>query len=287
MKKIALFLFFVVAYMGVFSQYQAINDYDTGEQVKIKLNTMHAQIYNYGASINFSSDAASWHERYQVTDKYWRHSDDFGVVWSDEIPLTNLYMGSVVGGGIEIYDDLYLYGNLIREVGTPLLATDATNKAYVDGKAAGTDSVKYDSDYYFRFYLNGSVSDSARIDSTYHSAYSDTSTVANSVSGDSHIPVAYNIILPDAASVAARIASPVYLPPGWSLVANTINLEITHNLGRRAMSVTVFYTDTGIIEKQLLGSAAYGTITNETTNKLIIGALATKRKEITIYITFL
>ena len=60
---------------------------------------------------------------------------------------------------------------------------------------------------------------------------------------------------------------------------------VTHGLGRRVVSVTVFAVD-GTQETQLFNTAAYNGIATTTTNILKIQSLATIQKVIKIYIIF-
>jgi hypothetical protein len=78
-------------------------------------------------------------------------------------------------------DSLFIIDNDSLEHTTQINSLDRTiaTKDYVDGKASGLDSILYSkSDYWSRIYLNGGVVDSTKIDSTYHSIYSDTANIA-------------------------------------------------------------------------------------------------------------
>jgi hypothetical protein len=86
--------------------------------------------------------------------------------------------------------------------------TILASKDYVDGKAAGLDSIMdIDSEYWAKIYLNGAVVDSFQVDSTYHSVYSDTTTYAengvDSLSYDSeyYIKTYLNSVAQDSALV--------------------------------------------------------------------------------------
>ena len=100
----------------------------------------------------------------------------------------------------------------------------------------------------------------------------------------------YQINLPVADKVGTRCSAAVEgtdYPTGWTVEAGTsaVDLKITHNLGRRVMSVSVFSVS-GTQERQLIGTSAYSGILTETGNILRIESLATVNKAIVIYILF-
>ena len=96
------------------------------------------------------------------------------------------------------------------------------------------------------------------------------------------------ITLGSSTTVAGRIASgDTEYPSGWSLAAGTspVDLMVTHGLGRRVVSVTVFAVD-GTQETQLFNTAAFNGIATTDANNLKIQSLATIQKVIKIYIIF-
>lgn len=100
----------------------------------------------------------------------------------------------------------------------------------------------------------------------------------------------FEIKLPSSTTVAGRIAgavSGVDYPAGWVLAAGTspVDLVVTHNLGRRVSTVSVFAID-GTQETQLFNTAAYNGIVTPDVNTLRVQSLATIQKAIKIYIIF-
>lgn len=100
----------------------------------------------------------------------------------------------------------------------------------------------------------------------------------------------YSISLPFASTVAGRCSGAVEgtdYPTGWTLEAgsNPVDLKITHGLGKRVASVTIFSVN-GDEERQLFDNAAYSGIITLSNDILRIESLATIQKEITIYIVF-
>ena len=100
----------------------------------------------------------------------------------------------------------------------------------------------------------------------------------------------YTITLPTSTTVAGRVSGAVEgtdYPTGWTIAAGTsaVDLAVTHGLGRRVASVTVWAL-TGTEERQLFGNAAYSGVTTPTVNSLLIESLATIQKTISIYIVF-
>lgn len=100
----------------------------------------------------------------------------------------------------------------------------------------------------------------------------------------------FEIKLPSSTTVAGRISgatSGTDYPSDWSLAAGTspVDLVVTHNLGRRVSTVSVFAID-GTQETQLFNTAAYNGIVTPDVNTLRVQSLATIQKAIKIYIIF-
>ena len=100
----------------------------------------------------------------------------------------------------------------------------------------------------------------------------------------------YRITLPAAASVAARCLDAVEgtdYPMGWTVAAGATvtDLDITHNLGLRIASVSIFSV-VGGAESLLIGNAAYSGVKSLSTNVGEINSLATIVTQLAIYITF-
>jgi hypothetical protein len=99
------------------------------------------------------------------------------------------------------------------------------------------------------------------------------------------------IILPSAATVAGRISGAVEgvnYPVGWTLDSDGIDFIVNHGLDKRVANVTVF-SNSGSIERQLFGNAAYSGIFQTHTisyDQLTIESLATIETEIVIHILF-
>jgi hypothetical protein len=120
-------------------------------------------------------------------------------------------------------------------------------------------------------------------------------TVASPLSIDSLIlsstmKTVYSIRLPSSTTVDGRItgaAEGTDYPTGWVLESGTnpVDLDVTHGMGRRVASVTVFSID-GTQEQQLFGNAAFSGIFTPDSNTLKISSLATIQKAIKIYILF-
>lgn len=150
----------------------------------------------------------------------------------------------------------------------------------------------------------GSPFDTVNIDGRYVEFVSDVLLVADSTAKyvtpyqleqqydtlNNMIESAYKITLPSSTTVAGRIAGAVEgvnFPTGWTLAEgyNSIDLKITHNLGKRPVVVTVFSVD-GTSQRQLFGNAAFSGILSETENIMYVESLATINKTIVIYIIF-
>lgn len=102
----------------------------------------------------------------------------------------------------------------------------------------------------------------------------------------------FEIDLPADTTIAGRVLNATEgtdYPTGWVLSegANAANLDITHNLGKRAASVTVFYKVSGTEFRQLIPfNNAYSGLTTPDENIVRIEGLTTIHKEIKIYILF-
>lgn len=97
----------------------------------------------------------------------------------------------------------------------------------------------------------------------------------------------FTIHLPAAATVAGRLIGILEQPSGWVLAVDTnpADLKITHGLGRRIASVTVFAGSVSG-DRLLLGNAAYSGVFAESQNVLRIEALATIETNIIIQLVF-
>lgn len=100
----------------------------------------------------------------------------------------------------------------------------------------------------------------------------------------------FTLTLPSAGSVSARCSgavSGVDYPAGWSIGSDTNpnDLLITHSLGRRIVSVSV-YTVVGASERLLYANAAYSGIIAPTSSTLRIEGLATVGTPIVIHCVF-
>lgn len=150
----------------------------------------------------------------------------------------------------------------------------------------------------------GSTFDTVNIDGRYVEFVSDVLLVADSVAKyvtpyqleqqydtlNNMIESAYKITLPSSTTVAGRIAGAVEgvnYPTGWTLAEgyNSIDIKITHNLGKRPVVVSVYSVD-GTSQRQLFGNAAFSGILSETENIMYVESLATINKTIVIYIIF-
>lgn len=99
----------------------------------------------------------------------------------------------------------------------------------------------------------------------------------------------FSITLPSSTTIAGRIAGAIDVPTGWTLSegANSANLDIAHNLGRRVANVSVTYLISGTEYKALVPfNNAYSTFSTQDVNNLRIEGLTTIQKTIQIFITF-
>lgn len=150
----------------------------------------------------------------------------------------------------------------------------------------------------------GSPFDTVNIDGRYVEFVSDVLLVADSTAKyvtpyqleqqydtlNNMIESAYKITLPSSTTVAGRIAGAVEgvnYPTGWTLTEgyNSIDIKITHNLGKRPVIVSVYSVD-GTSQRQLFGNAAFSGILSETEDVMYVESLATINKTIVIYIIF-
>jgi len=168
---------------------------------------------------------------------------------------------------------------------TTLVDTVLATKLYVDGKAAGLDSITdIDSDYFAKIYLNGAVVDSFLVDSTYHSIYSDSSKFAdNSTYSDTATialntvdQISYTITLPaNATSLAASALACTDKPDDWILTAVGENLYIEHNLGKYYSNIVIKSNLSGDIYNLLRPFyGAYQNVQDTDNNNIIIEGIS-------------
>jgi hypothetical protein len=111
------------------------------------------------------------------------------------------------------------------------------------------------------------------------------------MAGEPNLSRVYSLTLPSASTVADRCSgavSGVDYPSGWTIGAysgNTHDLQITHNLNKRIVSVTV-YSTSGAGDRILINTAAYSGILAPDKNILRIEGLATVLTPIVINVTF-
>lgn len=97
------------------------------------------------------------------------------------------------------------------------------------------------------------------------------------------------IKLPASGTVQGRINAATNIPEGWTLSAgvNPIDLDITHNMGKRIVSVNVWYKTTGTIYQQARNFYnAYTDLYSLSVNEIRIGALYEGETDIVIYVEF-
>jgi len=253
MKRILITLIIVVVSLIGFSQpFTNISDGDAGSSVRSTLNAQIDYLNDLGYDLEFSADATNWHYGWQSGDLYIRYSDDFGSTWSDAVFLWD-------GEGLNYFT-----------TDTLVLGTDTITSF----AGAGANGLEWNSSTNYLKLLN----DATAVDS-----------VLIEISSK---PV-YTITLPSATSVANRVSGAVEgtdYPIGWVISDGTISaadLDITHTIGRRVISVDVFYNYTGTVYRQLVNfSNAYTGIVTPSDGTLRIEGLTTVQKEIKIYITF-
>lgn len=169
------------------------------------------------------------------------------------------------------------------------------------GAGNGWDSLVWNSNTgHIIWYYAGSTIDSMNIDdrfveisdsALYATAYSLNYYVDSlSTLFSGAVQYVYEVNLPSSTTVAGRIAlatAGTDYPAGWTIGTGdyAVDLKITHGLGRRVSSVSVF-AKTGAQERQLFGNAAYSGIYTQSDNILVIESLATIQKDIVIYIIF-
>jgi hypothetical protein len=101
----------------------------------------------------------------------------------------------------------------------------------------------------------------------------------------------YTITLTSQSTVAARCAAATVTtdyPTGWTIgawISNANDLEITHNLGKRPVHVSV-WSSNGTTDRLLIANAAYSGIVSEDDNVIRIEALATIATPIIIQLIF-
>jgi hypothetical protein len=112
-------------------------------------------------------------------------------------------------------------------------------------------------------------------------------TDAVHISDLSSISGVYTIVLPSSGSVAGRCVTPISLPSGWTVAAdsNPNDLLITHGLGKGICNVTIFQTDSSG-DRLLYANASHSGLIAPTTSTLRIEGLATITKTITIHMLF-
>jgi hypothetical protein len=127
-------------------------------------------------------------------------------------------------------------------------------------------------------------------DGTYR-YFNSVSNTWQTMAGEPNLSRVYSITLPSASTVADRCSGAVSgmdYPTGWTIGAysgNTHDLQITHNLNRRIVSVTV-YSTSGSGDRLLINTAAYSGILAPDKNTLRIEGLATVLTPIVINIVF-
>lgn len=167
MKKLILIVFGLIMTFFSFGQYTGIVNGETGLQTRTKLNTMFEQLYNLNLTAQFSTDNASWHSEFDVSDTYVRLSSDLGVTWTD---------GFFIFDGVNLVDSLNMNNNRVTNMAVAMDANDAvTLQQMIDSVATaqGYDSLIYD-DGFLKTWLLGSVSDSTLIDATNLTVLKDT-----------------------------------------------------------------------------------------------------------------
>lgn len=206
-------------------------------------------------------------------------------------------------------DSLIIYGGGNFEsnvqVPDPVNNLDAANKQWVLSQGTvGADSIPFDSSTGDqKLYKGGSVIYTTNFDGRYvlpsvlddYVQYTDSNTVYvtvtdlnNAISSSSQ--VVYDITLPNATTVAGRIALAVEgtdYPTGWVLTAGSspTDIDIEHGLSRYAANATVF-VNTGSSRQMLFGSAGFSGVICDDGDNVRLQSLATIPKEITIYLMF-
>lgn len=162
---------------------------------------------------------------------------------------------------------------------------------------AGAGGTGWDSLYvnettgYVSWWYGGLAIDSVTLNNVYlsieDSANYVTPTALSTALATTNNRVSYEVRLPAASTVFDRINGAISYPVDWSLAVGTsaVDIVITHGLGRRVTSVTVF-ARSGNSEQQLFNTAAYNGVISESPETLRIQSLATIQTEIVIYINF-
>lgn len=270
MKKLAITLLGMLIVALSFGQYQEIINGESGLSVRTKMNNMHAELYNYNLAAEYSSNGTSWHSPPKlITDKYMRFTSDQGDAWTSP--------GMYYFDGVNLIDSLFLNSNKISGLAPGTNPTDAVNvQQLIDSIASatgisGTDPALVHSDTVYTVATQDYVND-----------YIDSMGVSKNI---------YSIGLPYATTVQGRVAGSVIYGSGteeWELSAgvNSIDLEITHGLGRRVANINVC-TVSGTAEQLLRPFAgAYSGWQTTDENTLLINALATTPLPLKIYIIF-
>jgi hypothetical protein len=184
---------------------------------------------------------------------------------------------------LKVNDSASFSGKVINDVADPVALTDVVNLQTLNAAAiaGGWDESTFnDATGDLKFLIVSVVDFTVNLDGRYQTAAQVQALI------DAAAQASFTITLPSAASVAARVAGVTELPAGWALVADGLNLDIQHDLGRYGMTVTVFATTTDPANQQLFDTAAYSGILNVDTNNIKITSLATILKEIRIFISF-
>lgn len=203
------------------------------------------------------------------------------------------------GWTIEAFKEFILTGDSLRAT-TQIDVNDTTlaTKQYVlntTGAGNGWDSLTWNNTTgQIVWWYAGSRIDSMNIDNRYVLLSDSTSQYLtadsiNNLVNQSGMQAVYSITLPSSTTIAGRIAGAIDVPSGWTLSegANSANLDIQHNLGRRVANVSVTYLLSGTEYKALVPfNNAYSTWSTQDTNNLRIEGLTTIQKTIQIFITF-
>jgi len=168
----------------------------------------------------------------------------------------------------------------------------------ISGSGNGWDSLAwYPSRGEIVWWYGGSRIDSINIDGRYvllsdsTSQYLTADSINNLISS-SGMKTVYELTLPAASTIDGRIIGAVEgvdYPSGWVLDSGNdpADLEIIHNVWKRAANVNVFYNVSGTEFRQLVNfNNAYTGILTPSLSTLRIEGLTTIQKEIKIYIIF-
>jgi len=196
--------------------------------------------------------------------------------------------------------------NRIKNLSPPLSGGDAVNLDYINSiPLSGWDSLGWiPSTGDISWWTGGSLIGSKNIDGRYAignlldyvrlddsiDVYVTPKQLIDTVNQYTEKYV-YSIRLAASPYVSTRISGAtegVDYPAGWVLAegSSSVDIDITHNLGRRVALVTIFSIN-GTVEQQLFNTAAYNGIITDDDNHLRIQSLATINKPIKIYILFI